>query len=142
MKLFPHKCAPLFGTLLLGSLSLILADKALAADAPRVYFVSPKNGAEVASPVNISMGISGMTVAPAGEVKEGQGHHHLIVDGGPSKQGDIVPADATHIHFGKGQTAASVPLAPGKHKLTLQFADGAHRSLGEQMSETIEVLVK
>jgi len=38
-----------------------------------------------------------------------------------------VPFDDTHLHFGKGQTEASIVLAPGKHKLTLQFANALHK---------------
>ena len=84
----------------------------------------------------------GIKVVPAGEPKPGEGHHHIIVDGGPIREGDVIPADAAHLHFGKAQTEASVPLTPGKHKLTLQFADGLHRSLGEKLSQTIEITVK
>lgn len=134
--------SPLTFSLLVASLGFLSSPEAFAADATRVFFNSPKNGAELSSPVSVSMGVSGMKVAPAGEVKTGEGHHHLIVDGAPIKEGEIVPSDATHIHFGKGQVETSVPLSPGKHKLTLQFADGAHRSYGEKMSETIEVQVK
>ena len=53
-----------------------------------------------------------------------------------------IPFDNQHKHFGKGQTESEVVLPPGKYKLTLQFADGAHRSYGEQMRKTIEVTVK
>jgi Domain of unknown function (DUF4399) len=35
-----------------------------------------------------------------------------------------------------------VKLTPGKHVLTLQFADGIHRSYGGQMASTINVTVK
>ena len=112
------------------------------ADEAKVFFKSPENGATVTSPVSFVMGVEGMKVAPAGEVKAGEGHHHVIIDGGPVKEGDVIPADATHVHFGKAQTEASIPLPPGKHSLTLQFADGAHRSLGEKMSSTVAIFVK
>jgi hypothetical protein len=55
--------------------------------------------------------------------------------------GMVVPKDETHIHYGQGQTEAEVPLAPGPHALTLQFADGNHVSYGEQLSSTITVTV-
>ena len=54
----------------------------------------------------------------------------------------MVPADATHLHFGKGQTETMLKLTPGKHTLTLQFADGAHQSYGPDLSSTITVEVK
>jgi hypothetical protein len=37
-----------------------------------------------------------------------------------------IPADANHVHFGKGQTEAQVALAPGKHTLQLLLADHLH----------------
>jgi hypothetical protein len=40
------------------------------------------------------------------------------------------------------QTETDVTLTPGKHTLTLQFADFAHKSYGEKWSQTIEVEVK
>lgn len=111
------------------------------ADGARVMFVEPADGAEVASPVKIVMGVEGMTVQPAGELKTGTGHHHLIIDSEPVAFGTAVPADETHIHFGKGQTEAEVELQPGQHTLMLQFADGAHRSYGDTMSAKITVTV-
>jgi hypothetical protein len=111
----------------------------MAAD--KVYFVEPKDGATVQSPVHVVFGVDGMKVAPAGDMTAGTGHHHLIIDGQPVPTGQVVPADATHIHFGKGQTETDVPLTPGKHTLTMQFADGLHRSYGPEMSSTITVTV-
>jgi hypothetical protein len=37
-----------------------------------------------------------------------------------------LPNDATHVHFGKGQTEASVTLPPGKHTLQLVLGDHLH----------------
>jgi hypothetical protein len=54
----------------------------------------------------------------------------------------MVPKDSTHLHYGKGQTEAEVKLSPGKHKLTLQFADGLHRSYGSKLAATVSVNVK
>lgn len=106
----------------------------------RVYFVSPKDGQTVTSPFQVEMGVEGMEVEPAGEVNEGFGHHHLIINGSYVPKGQVVPTDATHIHFGDGQTVTDdIELPPGKHTLTLQFADGVHVSYGEPLSATIEV---
>src|SRR5205085_4957536 len=72
----------------------------------RVFFIEPATGSTVTSPVTIKMGVEGMTVAPAGTVSPGTGHHHLVIDGKPAALGEVVPADDTHIHYGKGQTEA------------------------------------
>ena len=104
-----------------------------------VDFTVPVDGATVRSPLHIKMAVQGMQVQPAGKVTDGAGHHHLIVDGGCIPAGQTVPKDATHRHFGKGQTEATLSLAPGAHTLTLQFANGAHASYGKQMCRTIRV---
>ena len=106
-----------------------------------VRFASPANDEQVKSPVKVVMQTQGMAVDPAGEVVPNSGHHHLIIDGASIPEGEVVPADDTHIHFGKGQTETEVELAPGKHTLTLQFANGAHQSYGADMSETITIEV-
>ena len=108
----------------------------------KIMFVTPQDGATVKSPFKVEMGIEGMTVMPAGEMKEHTGHHHLIIDGPAIASGEVVPKDETHMHFGKGQTSTEVTLKPGKHTLTLQFADGAHKSYGPDMSSTINVTVE
>jgi len=108
----------------------------------KIMFVAPQAGAKLKSPVKVEMGLEGMTVLPAGEMKDNTGHHHLIIDGKPIPTGDVVPKDDNHIHFGKGQTSTEVPLKPGKHTLTLQFADGVHKSYGPDLSTTIEIEVE
>lgn len=109
---------------------------------PRVFFVTPKDGATVSNPVVVKFGVAGMDIKPAGDMSPNSGHHHLIIDGEPVAQGMVVPTDDTHLHFGKGQTETTVNLTPGDHKLTLQFANGAHQSYGPAMSQTITVHVK
>ena len=108
----------------------------------RVYFIEPKDGATVTSPVHVKFGVDGMSVAPAGTMTEGTGHHHLLIDEKPIPKGTVVPMDDKNLHYGKGQTEADVKLPPGDHTLTMQFADGAHRSYGPDMSQTIKVHVK
>jgi hypothetical protein len=109
----------------------------------KVYFKNLKNGETVKSPVKVEMGVDGMTLDTAGALVAGTGHHHLLIDAGDSiATGTVVPKDSTHLHFGKAQSTAEVKLAPGSHVLTLQFADGIHRSYGSQMAATVTVTVK
>jgi len=107
-----------------------------------VEFAQPKDGAIVSSTVNVVMQAHGMKVHKAGDVIKGTGHHHIIIDGAYVPKGDVVANDATHKHFGKGQTETLLQLTPGDHTLTLQFADGHHQSYGKAMSQTITVHVK
>ena len=113
---------------------MLLAGSALAADLPRspapaeveLYFISPADGATPASPVTVRFGLKGMGIAPAGIAMPNTGHHHLLIDTGLPPLDRPVPADAQHMHFGKGQTEAAVTLAPGAHRLQLLLGDHLH----------------
>jgi hypothetical protein len=108
----------------------------------RVFFVSPKDGETVGKTFTAKFGTEGVAVAKAGAIEPGQGHFHLIIDGGPVTKGQVIPMDKKHLPFAEGQLEAKVTLPPGSHSLTLQFGDGAHRSYGDMMSQTIKVNVK
>jgi len=95
-------------------------------DGARVYIVSPAYGAEAQSPVTVVFGLDGAGVAPAGIDLPNTGHHHLLVDTELANMGFPIPADGQHIHFGLGQTEASVELAPGAHTLRLVLGDTLH----------------
>lgn len=107
----------------------------------KIFFANMKNGDATTSPVYVEFGAEGIAVEPAGEVKEGYGHHHIIIDGDYIPMGEAVPADDTHIHYGGGQTGDTLNLSPGVHTLVLQFADGLHRSYGEALSAKIQVKI-
>jgi hypothetical protein len=92
-----------------------------------VYIVSPKDGDTVSSPVKVVFGLTGMGIAPAGVQFENAGHHHLLVDADlPADLALPLPADANHLHFGKGQTETSATLTPGTHTLQLVLGDHLH----------------
>ena len=63
------------------------------------------------------------------------------VGGAQAEPRTKTPKAPTILHFGKGQTETDVPLTPGPHTLTLQFADGAHLSYGPTLSSTIKIQV-
>lgn len=109
----------------------------------KVFFKNLKDGQKVKSPLKVEMGVSGIKLDTAGPIVAGSGHHHLLIDAGDSlASGTVVPKDSTHLHFGKAQKETTVNLSPGKHKLTLQYADGIHRSYGAQLSKAITVTVQ
>ncbi len=91
-----------------------------------VYFISPKDGETVSSPVTVRFGLKGMGVAPAGTQKDATGHHHLLIDAPLPPLDQPVPNDDHHKHFGAGQTETTVTLPPGKHTLQLLLGDFAH----------------
>lgn len=107
-----------------------------------VEFIEPKDGDTVGTSFIAKFKVTGMTVSPAGEAKPGTGHHHLLINAADFAENAIIPFDNQHKHFGKGQTETEVVLPPGKYKLTLQFANGEHKSYGEKLRKTIEITVK
>lgn len=135
-------------TLILASLVAFVGSTAALAQSPapdgaKVYFIEPKDGAEVSSPVSVKFGLSGMGVAPAGVEKAKTGHHHLLIDIDKVDLETALPADDNHKHFGGGQTETSVSLAPGKH--TLQLLLGDHNHIPHKpavMSDKITITVK
>lgn len=123
------------------------ADLLPVPDSAKVFFaevnavtdIDPETGEEVEG-YALKFGVEGMEVEPAGELNEGKGHHHIIIDGEAMEAGTVVPADSVNIHYGKGQTETTIYLPHNeKHTLTMQFADGYHRSYGKQLSATVEV---
>ncbi len=120
----------------------LLGACASAPPAAQVRIVEPADGATVATTFKVRFGLQGMTVAPAGDIVAGTGHHHLLINQTAIASGETVPVTPQHIHYGKGQTEAEVKLAPGTYKLTAQFANGAHQSYGSALSHTISVTVK
>ena len=109
---------------------------------PRVRFAEPADGATAASPVKVVMAAENFTVEPAGDIHEGAGHLHIMVDTPCLSPGEIIPRDEQHLHYGDGSTEAEVELSAGRHTLCLQAADGAHTALaGDGMTHTITVNV-
>ena len=101
--------------------------QAAAPDADdRVFIVSPTDGDVVTSPVTVTFGIEGFSIAPAGTYDPDTGHHHLLIDTGLPPLDQPIPADAQHVHFGKGQTETTLELQPGQHTLQLLLGDGNH----------------
>jgi Domain of unknown function (DUF4399) len=118
---------------LLASLIAVTATGVLAQDfrqpAPagaKVYFIEPKNGAEISGPVPVKFGLIGMGVAPAGVEKKDTGHHHLLVNQKVADPMAPLPADDKHRHFGAGQTETTVTLPAGTHTLQLVLGDHNH----------------
>jgi hypothetical protein len=109
----------------------------------RVYFVGLQDGAEVSSPITMLFGVAGMGVAPAGIDNPNTGHHHLLIDAKLPNLDLPIPSDFNHLHFGAGQTEATVSLQPGKHTLQLLFADTDHLPHNPPvMSAPITITVK
>jgi hypothetical protein len=111
----------------------------------RVFFVAPADGAKVPEQFEVEFGVEGKQIEPVGtntERNPAVGHHHLLVDTGPMPDMVVIPKDETHLHYGDGATKATIKLPPGKHQLTMQLGDAAHRSYGPPWAATITVEVE
>jgi hypothetical protein len=83
-----------------------------------------------------------MGVAPAGIEKPNTGHHHLLIDAKLPPLDQPIPNDFNHLHFGAGQSEATIDLPLGKHTLQLLLGDANHVPHNPPvMSKPIEVLV-
>jgi hypothetical protein len=92
----------------------------------RVYIVSPNNGAYVPTTFTVRFGLEKMGVAPAGIDKPNSGHHHLLIDASLPPMDQPIPNDENHLHFGAGQTEATITLPKGRHTLQLLLGDAYH----------------
>lgn len=122
-------------------------------DDAAAMFVTPEDGATVSSPVEFEAEVDGIELAPAGSAVVGEGHLHLVINGGPFETteafetGDIIPGPADEIeaergifHWSDGQSEGEVDLEPGEYTIMLYIADGPHRAFGEsdEISITVE----
>ena len=120
----------------------IIVNAADGAPEQAVRIVSPTSGAVVPPTFTVIMAATGLSVEPAGLVNEDAGHFHLLIDEPYINEGEIIPTDATHLHFGKAQLTTEVTLEPGTYLLRLQTADGEHRALGgDQFRAEVQITV-
>jgi hypothetical protein len=109
----------------------------------KVYFIEPRNGAEITGPVHVVFGLSGMGVAPAGVNQATTGHHHILIDDPTVDLTQPLPATEQVKHFGGGQTETTLELKPGKHTLQLVLGDWKHQPHNPAVtSEKITITVK
>lgn len=124
------------------TLGMMLLAISLITRAQSVDFIEPRDGDTVPTTFTLKFKVEGMRVAPTSDKREGVGHFHVLIDARDIEPGYVIPNDNQHKHYDKGQTESLMFLQPGKYKLTLQFADSAHRSYGEKMRKTINITVE
>lgn len=110
---------------------------------PAVAFVSPLDGATVANPVEVRMAIAGLRFARTSEpAQRGHGHLVLIIDGAAPPAGEAVPRGPNIIHLDDASHVVTLPtMAPGRHTLTVLFADSNELFADATLTQTIEVTV-
>jgi hypothetical protein len=125
--------------------SVVLADnnRTPAPAGAKVFIIEPKDGSTVSSPVTVKFGAENIDIVPAGTDKPNSGHHHLLIDTTVTDFNSAIPKDDHHVHYGKGQTEATITLTPGKHTLQLLLGDKNHIPPDPPIaSEVVSVTVK
>ena len=101
----------------------------------RVFFLEPKNGATVTSPVHMKFGSQGIQISPVppGDItttRPGMAHYHVGIDQPCLPPGKtIVKGTPSWVHFGDGKDVFDSQLTPGKHRLALQLGDDLHNTM-------------
>ena len=87
-------------TIVMGACQSNTSTQIKTVNEPSVFFKNIQDGAILSSPFLVEMG---MEVEAASEINALKDHHHIIINSDFITDGDIVPANAQHIHFGLGQ---------------------------------------
>ena len=109
-----------------------------------VQIAMPADGATVqGGSVLITLEVSGFTLAPAGTMDPGTGHHHLVVDGDLPPTGMPIPTtEGVYIHMGQAQTEYELTgLSSGEHMVIAVVGDGAHMPLMPAVADTVRFVV-
>ncbi len=108
----------------------------------KVWFGNLSDGDTVTSPLTVTMKAENLVVEPAAAgIRDGYGHFHILVNVPPPEAPQAIPFDEQHIHYGAGDTIATLELPPGDHTLVLQFATGDHVPYDPQIKQTVRVTV-
>ena len=160
MALLGHVISPHVRTAMSGRITRLAAGALVLAlvacgDAPEegsapaeagasVRITQPASGARVAGgSVLVTLEVSGLTIAPAGTMEPGTGHHHLVVDADLPAAGLPIPATpGVHIHMGQAQTEYELTgLTAGEHTMIAVVGDGAHVPLSPSVVDTVRFVV-
>lgn len=115
-----------------------------------VSVVTPEDGDEVTSPVDIEMEVEEFELQPAddggsddqddeGDPDEGAGHMHVIVDHGCVEPEYIIPQEDGYHHLSDGERETRIELEPGEYDLCIQAGDDMHAAYDLTDEVTIEV---
>ncbi len=113
-------------------------------DTATVRIATPAEGAvfEEGASVMITLEVSGVTLAPAGTMEPGTGHHHLVVDGIHPVGGLPIPVLPGRVHLGQAQTEYELTgLDAGEHIVIAVLGDGEHVPFDPWVVDTVRFVV-
>ncbi len=142
-RLFNYQWAICFSILI----SFMFCQSVFADSVQRaVKIIKPTHKSTVSNPVEICMEVYGLEVEPAKEgVRDGKGHHHLLVDVDiPASFGmaKALAKDSRYIHMGDGSACKTLTLSTGQHFVRTLFAKGNHVPYDPPVTDTIVINVK
>tara|TARA_X000000950_G_C13722346_1_gene580793 strand:+ start:330 stop:773 length:444 start_codon:yes stop_codon:yes gene_type:complete len=113
-----------------------LENTRIGCDEVELFIANPKDGSILDSKeFKVEFGSENILISPAGVNPEQKdkclisGHHHLIINNAydvNEKRNDPIPFERNILHFGGGQTEATLSLPPGKYTLQLALGDYEH----------------
>lgn len=111
---------------------------------PAVEILEPRDGAALVGPnVRVTLGATGIEIAPASEERPGTAHHHLFIDRDPTPRADTIPSGRPGIiHLGRGQTDFMIMgMARGSHRVIAVLADRDHVPLEPSRTDTVRITI-
>jgi hypothetical protein len=111
-----------------------------------VTIVEPTDGEDVPGPdVTVRLAVTGIEIIPAGEMIEGSGHHHLLLDADLSddRLAPVPSAPGSVVHIDDGSSEFTFEnVAPGPHRIIAVVADGVHVPLYPWVVDTVTFSVR
>ena len=127
-----------------------LENNKIGCDEVELFIANPKNGSILDSQeFKVEFGSKNILISPAGVNPEKKdkclisGHHHLIIINAydvTEKRNDPIPFERNILHFGGGQTEATLSLPPGKYILQLALGDYEHMPVEVSNSNQNDIL--
>ena len=105
-------------------------------------FVSPEDGDEVSSPVEVEMEVENFELVSIDEAdapEQGRGHLHVIVDHGCIDPSYVIPQEDGYNHLSEGGRTIELELEAGEHELCAQASDAIHNAYDLTDEITVEV---
>jgi uncharacterized protein DUF4399 len=140
-----RRATQVIGWLAVGLIALACAKKEPESSAVSVSITSPTEGDTItASAVHITLGSTGIEIAPAAEARPETAHHHLYLDVDfPQAETAIPMGTAGVVHLGQAQTEYHWEnVAPGPHRIIAVLADPGHIPLRPWVTDTVNFFVK
>ncbi len=107
---------------------------------PQLTITGPADNATVTSPLVLSLDVENLTLSPAGETQDGEGHLHVFLDQDCMQPGLIIPDEEHILHVPDEALIVTIDLDPGRHDLCVQIGDGFHVAVAVQDRISVTVV--